>query len=179
MSHKAPSAGTKVTLGANAPIKQEGPGAVPPDSLAAESQAFKQANAVGDDTQESRPQEGASASARAPGTSSTYTQSSMPRETGSSGGAPAAPTYVQNQYIRDPSGPHGKNIKEDNSIGTEDRAKNASLSAEIGSKDDPALLAERKFTQANTNTVAPGNVGGRERPTEDKTTYDVLGDQEA
>ncbi|KAI0431945.1 hypothetical protein F5Y09DRAFT_174850 [Xylaria sp. FL1042] len=176
MPHKAPSAGTKVTVGANAPISQEGPGVVHPDSLAAESQAFKQANSVDPDTQQSRPQEDASASARAPGTSTTDTQGSMPREAGS-GSVPAAPTYVENQYIRYPGGPHGKNIKEDNSIGTEDRAKNASFAAEIGSRDDPSLLAERKFGQ--TNTAAPGNIGGRERVTEDKTTFDVLGDQEA
>ncbi|KAI0967562.1 hypothetical protein F4678DRAFT_445988 [Xylaria arbuscula] len=176
MSHKAPSAGTKVSAGRNDPVIQEGPGAVNSDSLAAESQAFQQANRAGVGSQQSRPQEGASASARAPGTSATYSQGAMPQETGSRG-AEAAPTYVESQYRRDPSRPHGKNITEDDSIGTEDRAKNASFAAEIGSKDDPSLLAERKINQANS--VAPGSSGGRERTVDDKTTYDVLGDQEA
>ncbi|RWA10230.1 hypothetical protein EKO27_g4865 [Xylaria grammica] len=176
MSYKAPSAGTKVSAGTNDPMIQEGPGAVKPDSLAAESQAFRQANSAGLDNQRSRPQEGVSASARAPGTSASYSQEAMPRETGSRG-AHTAPSYVESQYRRDPSGPHGKNIKEDDSIGTGDTAKNASFTAGIGSKDDPSLLAERKFGQANS--VAPGSLGGRERTVDDKTTYDVLGDQEA
>lgn len=153
MSHKAPGAGTKVSAGINAPTVQEGPGEVKPDSLAAESPAFRQANSAGLDNQQGRRREGASGSARAPGTSTSYSQGAMSRESGS-GDARAAPTYVENQYCRDPSGPHGRNITEDDSIGTEDKAKNASLVAEIGSKDDPSLLAERKFRQANS--VAPG-----------------------
>ncbi|KAI1424754.1 hypothetical protein F5Y12DRAFT_429965 [Xylaria sp. FL1777] len=176
MSKKAPSAGTKVTAGKDAPTTQEGPGVVEPDSLAAESQAFREANSADLDNQQRRQQEGASASARAPGTSISYSQGAMARETGS-GGAEAAPTYVESQYRRERGGPHGKNITEDDSIGTEDRAKNASFAAEIGSKDDPSLLAERKFGQ--TNAAAPGSVGGRETSVDDKTTYDVLGDREA
>ncbi|KAI0914179.1 hypothetical protein F4823DRAFT_558195 [Ustulina deusta] len=152
MSHKAPGAGTKVSAGINAPTVQEGPGEVKPDSLAAESPAFRQANSACLDNQQGRRREGASGSARAPGTSTSYSQGAMSRESGS-GDARAAPTYVENQYRRDPSGPHGRNITEDDSIGTEDQAKNASLVAEIGSKDDPSLLAERKFRQANS--VAP------------------------
>ncbi|KAJ2996462.1 hypothetical protein NUW58_g974 [Xylaria curta] len=114
--------------------------------------------------------------ARAPGTTTTYSQGAMPRETGS-GSAGTAPTYVESQHRRDPSGPHGKNIKEDDSIGTGDNAKNASFTAEIGSKDDPSLLAERRFNQLNS--VAPGSSGGRESASHEKTTYDVLGDREA
>ncbi|KAI0517597.1 hypothetical protein F5B22DRAFT_110845 [Xylaria bambusicola] len=165
MSHKAPSAGTKVTTGRNAPVTQEGPGAIN-DSLAAESEAFRQANRV----------EGASISARAPGSSTAYTQGSMPRESGTSD-AQAAPTYVNSQYRRDPSGPHGKNITEDNSIGTEDRSKNASFAAEIGSKDDPSLLAEQKFSQANS--LGAGAGGARQRAVDDKTPYDALGEEAA
>lgn len=100
----------------------------------------------------------------------------MPRETGI-GSADAAPSYVENQFLRDPSGPHGRNIKEDDSIGTGDETKNASFEAEIGSKDDPSLLAERKFEQRNS--IVPGSSGGRERTVREKTTYDALGDQEA
>lgn len=176
MSHKAPSAGTKVTTDRNAPVIQEGPGAVLPDSLAAESQAFQQANQVGTNSQQSRPQEGASASARAPGGSSAHTKKGMSRETGSSNVA-AAPTYVLNQYYRDPSGPHGKNITEDNSIGTEDRSKNISFAAEIGSKDDPGLLAEQKFAQVNSLPAIAG--GGRQKGVDDKTPYDALGEETA
>ncbi|KAI1169372.1 hypothetical protein F5B18DRAFT_21090 [Nemania serpens] len=170
MSHKAPSTGTKVSAGANDPIIQEGPGTVKSDSLAAESQAFRQANAAGLERQQHRPQEGASAP---------HSQGavSMPRETGGGSSAHTAPSYVDNQFRRDPSGPHGKNIKEDESIGTGGEAKNASFEAEIGSKDDPSLLAERKFYQANS--VAPGSSGGREGTGADKTAYDVLGDREA
>ncbi|KAH8164307.1 hypothetical protein CIB48_g3921 [Xylaria polymorpha] len=141
MSRKAPSAGTKVSAAPNDPIIQEGPGAVQPDSLAAESRAFRQANSAG------------------------------------IGSADAAPSYVENQFLRDPSGPHGRNIKEDDSIGTGDETKNASFEAEIGSKDDPSLLAERKFEQRNS--IVPGSSGGRERTVREKTTYDALGDQEA
>ncbi|KAI0403943.1 hypothetical protein F4802DRAFT_267300 [Xylaria palmicola] len=177
MSHKAPSAGTKVSAGANERIIQEGPGVVPSDSLAAESQAFRQANASGHDDQQRRPQEGVSAPARAPGASASHSGGTMPRETGSGGGANTAPTYVENQLHRDPGAPHGKNIKEDDSIGTGDSAKNASFTAEIGSKDDPSLLAEQKFNQLNS--LAPGSSGGREGTTYDKTAYDVLGDREA
>ncbi|KAK5627482.1 hypothetical protein RRF57_003197 [Xylaria bambusicola] len=157
MSHKAPSAGTKVTMGRNAPVTQEGPGAIN-DSLAAESQAFRQANNVegAESHQQHQPQEGASISARAPGSSAAYTQGSMPRETGTSH-AQAAPTYVSNQYYRYPGGPRGKNIMEDKSIGTEDRAKNTSFAAEIGSKDDPSLLAEQRFGQVNS---LPAGAGG-------------------
>ncbi|KAI0096434.1 hypothetical protein GGR51DRAFT_30114 [Nemania sp. FL0031] len=175
MSHKAPSAGTKVSAGPGDTPIQEGPGTVKPDSLAAESEAFRQANMGGRESQQrqQRPQEGGSAP---------YPQGAMPGETGRSGeggGARTAPTYVENQYRRDPSGVHGKNITEE--TGTEgeggDDAKNASFSAEIGSKDDPSLLAERKFFQANA--AAPGASGGREKTVEEKTVYDVLGDQEA
>jgi hypothetical protein len=172
MSHKAPSAGTKVTT--NAPIKQEHPGPVNPDSLAAESQAFRQANSLDHDNQQSRPQEG---SAHAPGTSTSHSHgTSMPRETGGHT-ADTAPSYVNNQYYRYPGGPHGKNIKEDDSIGTGD-AKNASFSADIGSKDDPSLLGEQKFS--SQNTTPPGASGSREKMGVDKTTYDALDpDQQA
>ncbi|KAJ3577823.1 hypothetical protein NPX13_g2738 [Xylaria arbuscula] len=176
MSYTAPSAGTKVSGGRNAPVTQEGPGAVNPDSLAAESQAFQQANPEGTNSQQYRPQEGASAFARAPGSSSTYTEGDMSRKTGSSN-AQAAPSYIESQYRRDPGGPHGKNITEDNSIGTEDRYKNASFTAEIGSKDDPSLLAEQKFTQANS--LAAGAGGGRQKRVDDKTPYDALGEEAA
>lgn len=165
--NKAPSAGVKVTT--NAPTRQEGTGAVNSDSLAAESQAFREANSIESDKQQNRPEESASFSAHAPGTSTSYSQGgSMARETGGKT-ANTAPSYVNNQYHRDPNGPHGKNIKEDDSLGT---GKNASYAAEIGSKDDPSLLAEQTFT--NRNATAPGAQGGRQGMNSDKSTFDGL-----
>ncbi|KAI0552213.1 hypothetical protein F4679DRAFT_581901 [Xylaria curta] len=174
---KAPNTGTKVSAGPNDPVIQEGPGAVKPDSLASESQAFRHANTPGLNDQQRRPQEGMSAEARAPGISKAHSQGGVSQETGSGRPAQTSPSHVNNQFYRGPSWPHGKNIREDDSIGTGDTAKNASFSAEIGSKDDPSLLAERKFEQLNS--IAPGSSGGREKTTNEKTTYDVLGDREA
>lgn len=102
----------------------------------------------------------------------------MSRETGSHASSDTAPSYVNNQFRRDPNGPHGKNLTEDDDIGTGDRTKNASFAAEIGAKDDPSLLAERKFVQGNA--IAPGSVGGGgSGRVDDKTAFDVLGDREA
>ncbi|KAI1749737.1 HET-domain-containing protein [Xylaria castorea] len=117
MSHKAPSAGTKVSAGPNDPMIQEGP-------------------ASNADRKRACPPRFAP-----PAPPQHILYGGMSRETGG-GNTHTAPSYVDNQFYRDPSGPHGKNIKEDDSIGTGDTAKNASFSAEIGSKDDPSLLAE-------------------------------------
>lgn len=92
----------------------------------------------------------------------------MPGESGGGGGGGGAHHATKL---------HGKNIKEDDSMETGDGAKNASFSAAIGSKDDPSLLAERKFYQANA--VAPGALSGHKKTVDEKTTYDVLGDREA
>ncbi|KAJ8123289.1 hypothetical protein ONZ43_g723 [Nemania bipapillata] len=178
MSQKAPSAGTKVKANPDDATLQESTGVVRPDSLAAESQAFRQANAAGIENQQQqqqqhqhqhqqqrRPQEEAS---------SNYPQGATPGETGN---GHTVPTYVDRQFRRDPNNPHGKDIKEDDGAETKDSAKNASFSAEIGSKDDPSLLAERKLYQANA--VAPGSSGGREKTVGENTAYDVLGDREA
>lgn len=193
MSSKAQSGGTKVSAGANDRVIQEGTGTVQPDSLAAESEAFRQANPESQQQQQQqqRPQEGGTATttARAPGTSTSHTSGTsgtsgtMSRETGSHSGdsssaADPGPSYINNQFRRDPHGPHGKNITEDDDIDTGDKAKNASFAAEIGSKDDPSLLAERKFAQGNS--IAPGSIGGGgQAKVDDKTAFDVLGDREA
>ncbi|KAI0397007.1 hypothetical protein F5Y17DRAFT_455399 [Xylariaceae sp. FL0594] len=176
-TNKVPSAGAKVTK--NAPITQEATGKVASDSLAAESQAFQQANRTetGSSNQQGRPQEGG---ARAPGTSSTYAQGGGMGSKSSSGTGPShvepAPSYVNTQYHRDPHGPHGKNITEDNSIGTEDRSKNASFSAEIGSKDDPGRLAEQEFTLGDS--APAGKPPGRDHSKVSTETgrYDGLDD---
>ncbi|GAP82344.1 hypothetical protein SAMD00023353_12300060 [Rosellinia necatrix] len=179
MSYRAPNAGTKVSAGTNDPVIQEGTGTVRPDSLAAESEAFRQANPtdLGNDKQD-RPQEGISAptpgSVQGPESSPPSTEDTTPRGTGSGGSARSAPS---SQRYGNTSRPHGKNIKEDDSIGTGDRAENVSFTAEIGSEKDPSLLAERKFSQANA--VPPGSSGGREKAINEQTTYDVLGEREA
>ncbi|KAI1816681.1 hypothetical protein GGS20DRAFT_536510 [Poronia punctata] len=167
-TNKAPSAGAKVT--SNAPSMQEAPGAVDSGSLAAESEAFRQGNSSAD----MRPQEGQHHAA--PGTAGGYSGGSM-KNTAQSRANPA-PSYVENQYYRDPNGPHGKNITEDNSIGTQDKSKNASFTAEIGSKDDPSLLAEQKFTRGNSATA--GSTAPREGgKVGDKTMFEGIGSQEA
>ncbi|KAI1396306.1 hypothetical protein F4819DRAFT_143449 [Hypoxylon fuscum] len=170
MSGKASSEGTKVTAGKNAPVTGEGTGVVAQDSLAAESQAFRQANqtepqsvAHEDLTSASKPHEGG-IHQKAPSASTTPTQ-------GDHNGA-AAPSYVQSQSLKDTSGPHGKNLKEDDSIGTEDKSKNTSFSAQ-GTKNDPGRAAVDKFTRANVSNA--GSTGGREKGIDNEQPYGALG----
>ncbi|KAI2467918.1 hypothetical protein F4781DRAFT_288888 [Annulohypoxylon bovei var. microspora] len=173
MSSKAPSEGTKVTDGRNAPVTNEGPGFIAEDSLAAESQSFRQSNQVApeDYHQEDlirgsvpKPHEGGvhqSASGF----------DSKPSGPGSRA-AGIAPSYVQSQYIKSQGGPHGKNLKEDDSIGTEDKSKNASFS-QFGTKADPGRAAEQKFTLAGAANA--GSTSGREKGVDAKRPYSVLG----
>ncbi|KAI0015982.1 hypothetical protein F4780DRAFT_32381 [Xylariomycetidae sp. FL0641] len=161
MSAKAPSEGTKVTAGQNAPVTNEGPGAVPAGSLASESAAFKSANQADSNTSGNP--------AAGPGQSGSG---------GSGANAGAAPSYVENQYHRDPAGPHGKNLTEDPSLGTGDDVKNASM-APIGSKDDPALAAENKIAASTADTSTAGSQAGRETQGDGKTTYSALGETSA
>ncbi|KAI0835736.1 hypothetical protein F5Y06DRAFT_305710 [Hypoxylon sp. FL0890] len=166
MPGKAPSEGTKVNLGKNAPVTQEGPGVVAQDSLAAESQAFRQAN-------QAEPQ---------PVPHEKLTSAPKPHEggvhqssTGSSGQpsshAGTAPTYVLSQYLKDRGGPKGKNIKEDPNLDAEDKAKNASFS-EFGTENDPGLAAEKRFT---LSTTAPaGATGGRDKGIDAEQPYGPL-----
>ncbi|KAK7912228.1 hypothetical protein PG985_014709 [Apiospora marii] len=146
MPGQAPSEGTKVTMGNQAPVTQEGSGAVS-DSLATESQAFQSSNRV---------TEGASQQANT---------------TSSSGGAPAksvgtAPGYIGNINNQDASGPHGKNLKEDPNLQGEN------TSAEFGTENDPGRLAEKKF--ALGASTAPVATGGREEHVDKKAPYDAL-----
>ncbi|KAI1138530.1 hypothetical protein F5Y05DRAFT_384354 [Hypoxylon sp. FL0543] len=166
MSGKAPSEGTKVTAGKNAPVTQEGPGVVAQDSLAAESQAFRQANQAEPQqvprenlTSASKPHEGG------------IHQSSTGSSGQASSNAGTAPSYVQSQYLKDHAGPHGKNIKEDPTIGTEDKEKNTSFS-EFGTKDDPGMAAEQKFTQYQTANA--GSTGGRDKGVDAQQPYGAL-----
>lgn len=141
------SAGTKVTAGQNAPVTQEGPGAVPPGSLAAESQAFQSSNdAPGT---QSKPQEGGSGTANA--------------------NAGTAPSYVENLYHKE-GGPKGKNLKEDpNMEGT-----NTSFT-EFGTENDPARAAEDKITRQTITPAAAAPEGGRQQGKDNQTPFDALG----
>lgn len=164
--NKAPSEGQKVTLGKNAPVTREGPGLVDAGSLAAESETFRSANEAAptlshENITPSRPHEGRNA------------PNSHPNTGVATRNVETAPTYVSSQYIRDPAGPHGKNLKEDDSIGTEDRAKNVSFT-EFGTKNDPGRLAEQKFT-AMDSTPAASVPGARQKGIDGKTVYDALG----
>lgn len=142
------SAGTKVTAGQNAPVTNEGPGAVPPGSLAAESQAFQSGNEH--PGVQSKPQEGGSGTAAA--------------------NAGTAPTYVENLYNQGAGGPKGKNLKEDpNMTGT-----NTSFT-EFGTDNDPARAAEDKITRQTITPAAAAPEGGRQQGKDNKTPFDALG----
>ncbi|KAL7624969.1 hypothetical protein AAE478_004183 [Parahypoxylon ruwenzoriense] len=172
MSAKAPSQGTKVTAGKNAPVTSEGPGVVAKGSLASESKYFREVNQVTpqhiaheDLTSASKPHEGG-------GVQQSKTSSSTTPSGRGDHNAVTAPSYVQSQYLSDSAGPHGKNLKEDDSIGTEDKSKNMSFS-QFGTKDDPGLAAERKFTRPEPGIA--GSTAGREKHIDANQPYDVLG----
>lgn len=68
-----------------------------------------------------------------------------------------APSYVNTQFIKDSSGPHGKNIQEGfDDAGLRDGLK-AALASEPGSKNDPSRLAEQQFERSQN---APSNGAG-------------------
>ncbi|KAK8036299.1 hypothetical protein PG993_008913 [Apiospora rasikravindrae] len=159
---QAPSEGTKVTMGNQAPVYQEGSGAVQPDSLAAESQAFQSNNRTSEGVSASQPQEGYSSTNQ----SSSISSGDTGLKSGSAASAGTAPGYVGNLSNQDPSGPHGKNLKEDPNL----EGKNNS--GEFGTANDPGRLAEQKFTLgANTPAVAHG--GGQEKLNKE-SPYDAL-----
>lgn len=68
----------------------------------------------------------------------------------------AAPSYVQNQFQRDPAGPHGKNITED----PEMTGRPGKFNVEVGSKEDPGRQAVQDLRLKQTRG-APGT-GERE-----------------
>ncbi|KAI0124045.1 hypothetical protein BJ170DRAFT_71584 [Xylariales sp. AK1849] len=173
-SSNAPSHGQKVTLGQNAPVIKEGPGAVASDSLAAESEAFKSGNDV---TPQTFTHEDVSSSTKPYAGTSEAKQAASQSGTGASAGTGSshvatAPSYISSQYTQDKAGPHGKNIKEDDRIGTEDKSKNASFT-EFGTKNDPGLLAEQKF--AATKATPANTTGNRQKGIDGENTYEALG----
>ncbi|KND87259.1 hypothetical protein TOPH_08119 [Tolypocladium ophioglossoides CBS 100239] len=159
---RAPSAGTKLTTamkvdpGRNAPVAQEGAGFVASESLAAESD-----------------REGAAFSGnRGAQPEKTSSNAGMWSENTSSGNGATAPGYIVDQYLADPNGPHGKNLKEggfdDSRI--RDGLKEA-LNSEPGSMDDPSRLAEAKFAR---NEAAARDAGRKDEALSVGTTYDGL-----
>ncbi|KAK2037653.1 hypothetical protein LZ31DRAFT_509271 [Colletotrichum somersetense] len=159
---KPPSAGTKVELGAAAPTRPEAPGPVQPDSLAAESAGhggkFSENSGVDPNTSKNTDSDNSNNSARA--------------GTGGSSTADPAPTYVLNQYIRDPKGPHGKNIHE----GFDDKnvkdGLQEALRAEPGSENDPARVAEQELLKSQ---LGPGRYAGpRETEISGPIVYEKL-----
>ncbi|KAK2016063.1 hypothetical protein LZ32DRAFT_601656 [Colletotrichum eremochloae] len=174
---KPPSAGTKVELGAAAPVRAESPGPVAPDSLAAESarhggpfaenrgvdpNAFSEnSSSSNNNNNNNNNSSSRTGTGAAPGSGS-----SIPGQ-----GAPA-PTYVLNQYIRDPKGPHGKNITEGfETEGVKDGLQEA-LKAEPGSENDPARVAERELLKSQAR---PGRYAGpRENDISGPILYEKL-----
>ncbi|KAG5807168.1 hypothetical protein H9Q74_008150 [Fusarium xylarioides] len=193
MSTKNPSHGQKVDLGQNAPVKEEGAGTVPNESLAAESLKeggeFASNEGIHGENQPTSRSENTSAgrntdTSSAPSSgSNSKASSSASKSSGtaskSSDSAPkslagTAPSYVLNQYIKE-SGPHGKNLKEgiDHS-NTEDGLKKA-LESEPGSQDDPSRLAEQQF-QLN-QTAAGRDAGLKQSELEGKSAFDALNNE--
>ncbi|KAJ4013996.1 uncharacterized protein FIESC28_07447 [Fusarium coffeatum] len=178
MAPKAPSEGQKVDLGQNAPVKEEGPGKVASESLAAESAKeggdFASNEGIRSENQASSGSENTSAG-RTTNTSSAPSSNTRSAQSGSAkSNAGTAPSYVDNQYIK-ASGPHGKNITEgfDDSK-TEDGLKKA-LNAEPGSENDPSRVAELQFQQ--NQTAAGRDAGPRQTGLANETSFDALNNE--
>ncbi|KAM0273998.1 hypothetical protein ACHAQH_008055 [Verticillium albo-atrum] len=191
--------GQKVDLGKDAPVTQEPTGAVGSGSLANESakkggefaenrdvQSGSTADSKSSGTSTSdnassgtsKPSSGSSGSTN--NTSSTTTDASSHNKSGnkSSGGqAGTAPTYVENQFIRDSSGPHGKNLHEGIDYKDTKDGLKAALNAEAGSENDPGRAAEQQFLQSQTR--AGRDAGPKEFEVGSKTTFDSLEEKQA
>ncbi|TPX12234.1 uncharacterized protein E0L32_007120 [Thyridium curvatum] len=180
MSRHATSEGQKVNLGQDAPVARESAGAVPAESLAAESVreggAFAQNRTAG----ESQSFGGGNNNSSNSSSSSHHTRkksTSVPashgrqQNAGEGGGsgsgtntaaaAAAAPSYVDAQFVRDTAGPRGKNLREG---GFEGSGPGNSIEAEPGSKDDPARAAVLGFVSGEggggRGARQPGGGGG-------------------
>ncbi|KAG5981704.1 hypothetical protein E4U55_002629 [Claviceps digitariae] len=142
-TRNAPSAGTKVNAGKNAPVTQESAGPVLSDSLAAESY---QAGGKFAENRDAKPENASyDLIGEAP------SRGSGPRVEGTQGHA--APTYINSQYISDPHGPHGKNLKEEDFDYQQVLdGQRRTFEAEPGSVNDPGRWAEVKFEKKNAAT---------------------------
>lgn len=152
----------QVDLGKDAPIVKEGAGQVAPDSLAAESY-----NAEGDFASNRNvdvtSKKTASSSGTGSGNSASNPKESYQHSTDSpnaaagtdgfsSGQRQTAPSYVNSQFAKDPNGPHGKNITEDPDMSGRPGNPNPTL----GSKDDPARLAEKDIQLKGSSIPGSG-----------------------
>ncbi|OHF04019.1 hypothetical protein CORC01_00881 [Colletotrichum orchidophilum] len=162
--NKAPSAGAKVEPGSDVrPTRSEATGPVLTDSLAAESASKGGEFASNGDI-------GASATT---GSFRTVTSS-----TPVSGAAPVsdqaaeAPTYVNNQYVRDHNGPHGRGITEGFDTDNTKNGMQAAFNAEVGSKNDPGRVAEQGLLQSQTK--AGRDAGPRQTKVGGQTVYERL-----
>lgn len=91
-------------------------------------------------------------------------------ETGGSSSAGIAPSYVNSQF-HDTAGPKGRDLHEG---GFESRdSNNASFNSEIGSKNDPSRLVERKFQRQNADYDGEAGMPRQKGDLEDNT-YDTL-----
>ncbi|KAG6001350.1 hypothetical protein E4U21_004426 [Claviceps maximensis] len=163
-TRKAPSAGTKVHAGKNAPVTQESAGLVLNDSLAAESY---QAGGKFAENRDARPEH---ASYEPVGkTSARGTHAGVEGTQGD-----PAPSYITSQYISDPHGPHGKNLKEEDfEYQQVFEGQRRAFKAKPGSIDDPGRLAEVTFEKKNATTpLSAANRKSDELST--GTAYDVL-----
>ncbi|KAJ1329257.1 hypothetical protein MN608_05990 [Microdochium nivale] len=176
-----PTHGQKVDIGADGPVTTEGLGELS-GSLAAESHTFKEANQVSEERlhQTKETSSSSSHSPNEPGSASRHGgglgSASGNSKNHSGSHVDKAPKYVNNVLgtERDPhEGPHGTNIKEDDSISTEDKTKNASFS-QFGTKADPGRLAEAKFSLGVHSGVKTSVGGGQSDGNEGKTAFDAL-----
>ncbi|KFA69184.1 hypothetical protein S40285_00047 [Stachybotrys chlorohalonatus IBT 40285] len=172
MAPKAPSAGTKVTPGQDAPEYRENAGFVASDSLAAESKreggGFSE-NSQSENLTSSSSNNNKTSSNTSSGNASSSTTARSTVES-QSAFAGTAPTYVAD--IRDSSGPHGKNLQEGGfgDSKAEDGLKKA-FAAEPGSENDPSRQAELDLLSRNAGgrDSAP-NQGGLTN----ESAYDAL-----
>jgi hypothetical protein len=190
MAPKAPSEGQKVDLGQNAPVKEEGPGKVASESLAAESakegggfasnegiRSENQASSGSENTSDGRTTKTSSvhsANNSVPSSNSNSNSNSAQSGSAKSNGG-TAPSYVENQYIKSSGGPHGKNITEgfDDSK-TEDGLKKA-LNSEPGSENDPSRVAELQFQQ--NQTAAGRDAGPKQTGLANESSFDALNNE--
>ncbi|KAM0327599.1 hypothetical protein ACHAQA_005892 [Verticillium albo-atrum] len=108
-------------------------------------------------------------------TTSQSTSSSKPTDADSFAGT--APTYVDNNFIRDTAGPHGKNLHEGIDYkNTKDGLKEA-LKAPVGSENDPGRAAEQQFLQSQARVGR--DAGPKEYEVGSKTTFDNLEEKQA
>lgn len=93
---------------------------------------------------------------------------------GKSAVAGEAPSHGADQYIKNPKGHHGKNVKEgfSDKIDAKNDGLQKALRAEPGSEDDPSRLAERQMLQGNS--LGSGGAGPRQGDLAGETMYDAL-----